>query len=354
MSGPDGVGPPQIPPGLLNNLPNDRGGPHRVDSPNPNSPNSPNSPYDVDDGLVQTPRNGDPDFNPSNPDTSRGNHLSDAGRNSFESQAQNLYAAFSRESQTSAPLGTTDARLLAPSQSGQVTTANTPSLSTPANAPTTPTAPGATTATASTVATVTSQPVQGPATPMLVQTATSAHLIAPGTAAGVEQLAASLRPDALPTNPAANLPPTLALPGVAAGATMAVSPAVDPRGVTLPANDRVPGVRGELQAQGNTIVTAWRRRARNKSGPFSEHSHARSLFNRDSDADNGTQAWQWLFWILGIVAYASIALAIVVLMPGGGGIFSDSSSRGTSGGLIALGCVCFAVAWWVARRMRRR
>lgn len=354
MSGPDGVGPPQIPPGLLNNLPNDRGGPQRVDSPNPNSPNSP---YDVDDGGVQAPRNGDPDFNPSNPDTSRGNHLGDTGgptRSGFESQAQNLYAAFSRESQTSAPLGTSDARLLAPSQSGQVATANAQAPSTSANTPITTTAPGATTATASTVATATPQPIQGPATPMLVQTATSAHLIVPGTTTGVEQLAASLHPDALPTNPAATLPPTLALPGVAAGATMAVSPAVDPRGVTLPANDRVPGVRGELQAQGNTMLTGLRRRARNKSGPFSEHSRARSLFNRDPDADSGTQAWQWLFWILGIIAYASIALAIVVLMPGGGGLFSDSSSRGTSGGLIALGCVCFAVAWWVARKMRRR
>ncbi|WP_242111962.1 hypothetical protein [Luteimonas aquatica] len=361
MAGPEGVGPPSTPPGLLNGILHGRG-PHGPDNlPNPNSPNG-----DTDSGNlpIQQPRNGDPDFNPPHANDFRGG-LNDAGastRGGLESQPQNLYAALSREPATPAPLGTADARLspmtasetrpfVASQNVPQANPANTPTHSAPTHVAAVPANAAATVPVA---VAATPQAVLNPAVPLTTQTAAPAHLSAPGVSGGIEQLGASLRPDALPVNPAVQQAPTAALPGVAAGSTMAVSPTVDSRGVTLAANDRIPGVRGELQAQGNTVAAGWRRRGRNKFDPAADRPRLRALFRRDQDADNGAQAWQWLFWLLGLVAYASIALAIVALMPGGSGLFSDQHRSGTSGGLIVLGCVSFAAAWWLARRIRRR
>lgn len=64
-------------------------------------------------------------------------------------------------------------------------------------------------------------------------------------------------------------------------------------------------------------------------------------------------ALQWLFWMLAIVAYGCLALALVVMVPGGDGMFDETrSSAGTYA--LTIGLVASLGAWWSARQLMRK
>jgi hypothetical protein len=61
-------------------------------------------------------------------------------------------------------------------------------------------------------------------------------------------------------------------------------------------------------------------------------------------------AMQWTFWLLAIVAYGCLGLAVVALLPAGADVLGSSGRRWT-GGFALGGLVAAAVAWLVARRL---
>lgn len=65
------------------------------------------------------------------------------------------------------------------------------------------------------------------------------------------------------------------------------------------------------------------------------------------------RALQWLFWVLTVVAYVCLAMAIVLMLPSG----SLEGGRASSGGsaiALMLGVCVAAGAWWLGRRLNRR
>ncbi|MGH8081510.1 MAG: hypothetical protein ACREP7_13130 [Lysobacter sp.] len=65
------------------------------------------------------------------------------------------------------------------------------------------------------------------------------------------------------------------------------------------------------------------------------------------------RALQWLFWVLTVVAYACLAMAVILLLPSGS-LVSERVSTGGSGLALFLGVVVAAGAWWLGRRLNRR
>lgn len=62
---------------------------------------------------------------------------------------------------------------------------------------------------------------------------------------------------------------------------------------------------------------------------------------------------QWLFWLLAIIAYGCLGLAIVALLPVGGQVLGDSA-RTWTGGSALVGLLTAAVAWLLAKRLGAR
>ena len=65
------------------------------------------------------------------------------------------------------------------------------------------------------------------------------------------------------------------------------------------------------------------------------------------------RALQWLFWVLTVVAYACLAMAVIILLPGGEFV-SERATPGVSGLALFLGVTVAAGAWWLGRRLNRR
>ncbi|MGO1002575.1 hypothetical protein [Lysobacter sp. CA196] len=64
------------------------------------------------------------------------------------------------------------------------------------------------------------------------------------------------------------------------------------------------------------------------------------------------RALQWLFWVLTVVAYACLAMAVIILLPGGEFV-SERATPGVSGLALFLGVTVAAGAWWLGRRLNR-
>lgn len=58
---------------------------------------------------------------------------------------------------------------------------------------------------------------------------------------------------------------------------------------------------------------------------------------------------QWLYWILAVVAYASLGLALVAFLPVGSGLFEPENRSVVSGTSLVIGLGAAVVAWWLAR-----
>lgn len=63
-----------------------------------------------------------------------------------------------------------------------------------------------------------------------------------------------------------------------------------------------------------------------------------------------TQAW--LFWALAIVGYGCLAVALIVMLPGGSG-FLDETRNAAGQYALGIGLVSSLGAWWLARKMAR-
>jgi len=77
---------------------------------------------------------------------------------------------------------------------------------------------------------------------------------------------------------------------------------------------------------------------------------------RNLRPDNG--AWfalQWMFWVLAIVAYGCLALAMVALLAGSGyGLLENVDLGRGHYGFAFVGLLAGAGAWWLGRRISRR
>lgn len=159
--------------------------------------------------------------------------------------------------------------------------------------------------------------------------------------------------------------PAQVLP-LAAGATVLANPqgnvmapnAVPPprgTGEAQPAQARD----GQLAPAGHTVATGQRRDAR-KGAQAPRQQLPDPLLalltgrNRPDDGDNGATSFQWVFWILTVIAYGALAIAVVAMVPSGGGL-TDGLGRPTPGAYaLVVGAAAAVASWLVARRLARR
>lgn len=139
----------------------------------------------------------------------------------------------------------------------------------------------------------------------------------------------------------------------------------DARNLPLTANDRVLQQRGD-GAPGMATYTGDDpvRRSLRRGGKVDNASLTQWLWSfgrggvhrptHENTPDLETvRALQWLFWVLTVVAYVCLAMAIVLMLPSG----SLEGGRGGSGGsavALMLGVCVAAGAWWLGRRLNRR
>src|SRR3546814_3227459 len=107
------------------------------------------------------------------------------------------------------------------------------------------------------------------------------------------------------------------------GARVAGNPFADARGVILPANDAA-ALRGEqmLNPAGHTVAGNQRRSLRSRLQGMPQGGMARLLWAMGAMGHTGDagqagsereiqRALQWLFWMLAVIAYGCVAVAIV-------------------------------------------
>ena len=76
---------------------------------------------------------------------------------------------------------------------------------------------------------------------------------------------------------------------------------------------------------------------------------------RRSSAAEESLSFQWLFWILTIVAYGAVAIAVISMLPGGGRGLTDGLGRPSSGGYaLIVGAVAAVASWFVGKRLSKR
>lgn len=155
-----------------------------------------------------------------------------------------------------------------------------------------------------------------------------------------------------------------AAPVMGTTATLAPAPGTtaDTRGIVLPGHDRVVAPRADAHGVPTYTGDGLGRRTMSRDGNGLPALLSRWWSLRENGLHghyvpdperNASRALQWLFWILMIAAYASLAVALIVLLPGGRLIGAGGQP---SGGGIALfvGIVVAIGAWWLARRMARK
>ena len=162
------------------------------------------------------------------------------------------------------------------------------------------------------------------------------------------------RADALP----AQLAPMLA------GATMLANPI--PGQATAPAPPGTDAAaaqarEAQLVPGGHTIGGFLRRDLRRGSvqvpGKRTPDSLLLALLpgrRRREDDEQDPSSFQWLFWILTVIAYAAVAVAVVSMIPSGGGL-TDGYGRPTYGAYaLVIGAVAAVASWLLGRRLSRR
>lgn len=113
-----------------------------------------------------------------------------------------------------------------------------------------------------------------------------------------------------------------------------------------------------LAPAGHTVAGFLRRDAR-KGGHAQPERKGESLLaallpsrKRRTDLEEDAAASsQWLYWILTIAAYASIAVAVVAMIPTGGNVIDERGVPTTGGFALLIGLVAAGVAWVVSRRL---
>ena len=66
-------------------------------------------------------------------------------------------------------------------------------------------------------------------------------------------------------------------------------------------------------------------------------------------------ALQWMFWILAVVAYGCLALALIAFLPSGAAVIDINRIHPWASTMVLLGgLAAAAAAWWLARRLMRK
>jgi len=163
-------------------------------------------------------------------------------------------------------------------------------------------------------------------------------------------------------------PPGLTQAMTAAGLTMAtaaVNQPVDARGAILAANDAA-AMRADnaLTLAGHTLDGLQRRSMRNRVQLLPQRMTrllwALGLMGTQASEQEPNperelqRAMQWLFWMLAVIAYGCLAVAIVALVGSNSRMFDYEASRSYTGWLAFFGLLTGTVAWLLAKRMSRR
>ena len=184
------------------------------------------------------------------------------------------------------------------------------------------------------------------------------------------QLAPAPPTTTLPTATLPAPPPgTTQAMATAAGLTMATSAVnqpVDARGAILATNDHAAmrAADATLGLAGHTLDGLQRRLLRNRVQMMPQRLTrllwAMGLMGAQTDARDANperdlqRAMQWLFWMLAVIAYGCLAVAIVALVGSNGRMFDYEAGRTYTSWLAFFGLVTGTVAWLLARRMSRR
>jgi hypothetical protein len=161
---------------------------------------------------------------------------------------------------------------------------------------------------------------------------------------------------------AAQVLPTLA------GATILASPQTQP----LPGQVNIPVPPGtdaaaaqardaQLTPAGHTVAGFLRRDLRrgNVQAPGERPPGAllTLLANRRrrcEEEEDGATSFPWLFWILTIVAYGALAVAVVAMIPSGGGLTDDLGQPTYGAYALIVGAIAAVASWFVGRRLSKR
>lgn len=74
---------------------------------------------------------------------------------------------------------------------------------------------------------------------------------------------------------------------------------------------------------------------------------------RARDGEEQMTSFQWLFWILTIVAYGSIGFALIALIPGQPGLTTGTGELNASGWALVLGALATVASWIIGKRIAR-
>lgn len=75
---------------------------------------------------------------------------------------------------------------------------------------------------------------------------------------------------------------------------------------------------------------------------------------RANDAEEQMASFQWLFWILTIVAYGSLAAAVVIMVPNRGQLFTAEGAPTLGVYALGIGGIAALVSWWLGRKLANR
>ncbi|MGH6610625.1 MAG: hypothetical protein ACRECQ_10230, partial [Burkholderiaceae bacterium] len=169
------------------------------------------------------------------------------------------------------------------------------------------------------------------------------------------------RPDALPAQAAM---------ATLAGATMLANPQGNPAiaqvQIAAPAGN-TQGLDGaamqardaQLAPAGHTLA-GFLRRDRFRNGDPTRDRQGESLLaallpgrRRRAESEEQSTSFQWLFWILTIAAYASVAVAIVVMLPTGGSLVDGNGRPSMAIYALGFGALAAVAAWVLGKRLAR-
>ena len=152
----------------------------------------------------------------------------------------------------------------------------------------------------------------------------------------------------------------------AAGATVLSAPQGTVFAPTAPpaparAGEGVQAREALLAPAGHTLSGSLRRDAGNRGTGRPRPHPADALLallpgrrRRRAEGEEASTSFQWLFWILTIVAYGALAVAIVAMVPSGGGLTDAAGRPGYGAYALVIGALAAAASWWVGRRLSSR
>lgn len=212
----------------------------------------------------------------------------------------------------------------------------------------------------------TQRSVDGSGTTRVVETGATPLTVDRSTLAPQTQMQTQTQTIGATPHARADAMPNQVLPPVVAGAPLLVNP----QPVALQAQVSAPLPPGTEQAAaqarnativpaGHTIAGLASRDPRERmQAPRHRMDWTRALLPaRSKRADTGdavSSGFQWLFWILTLVAYAGLIIAVVALIPGGSGL-SNGFGRPSGGGIaLVLGGIAAIASWFVGKRLVRQ